>query len=312
MNVKAVRLLLLASLALVPVAAAQAPTVHARSAAECSQTSTGLVPLTDLGKRRYRGWQGGLYPSGQNRAPRAYLARGLAAAKRVQPIKGRVVVLSIGIANADQEFRALTRLATDDAEIDPTVKLVDGAMAGWDARRIAKPGAGYWRAVDRKLNAEGVTPKDVQVVWLKTVISGEERAFPNDAKALRNQLRTIVQILGKRYRSLRLVYLSSRSYGGYAVTSFNPEPAAYDGGFAVKWLIQERIAAKPKLPWVGWGPYLWADGLTPRSDGLTWTCEDFKADGTQPSAAGATKVARLLLRFFKSDSTAKDWFLAQP
>jgi hypothetical protein len=310
--VKALRFLLFSSLALVPVAAAQAPTIQARSAAECSQVSTGLVPLTDLGKRRYRGWQGGLYPNGQNRPSRAYLARGLAAAKRVQPIKGHVVVLSIGIANADQEFRALTRLTDGDAEVDPTLKLVDGAMGGWDARRIAKPGAGYWRAVDRRLAAEGLTAKDVQVVWLKTVISGEERLFPADAKALRNQLRTILQILGKRYRSLRLVYVSSRSYGGYAITPFNPEPAAYDGAFAVKWLIQERIASKTKLPWVGWGPYLWADGLTPRSDGLTWSCDDFKDDGTQPSAAGATKAARLLLRFFKSDSTTKDWFLAQP
>lgn len=309
---KALRFLLLASFALIPVAAAQAPVVHAQPAAECSQISTGLTPITDLGKRRYRGWQGGLYPNGQNRPPRAYLARGLAAAKRVEPIKERVVVLSIGIANADQEFRSLMKLTMGDAEIDPAVKLVDGALPGWDARRIAKPGAGYWRAVDRKLSAEGITPKEVQVVWLKTAISGEERAFPKDAKALRDQLRTIVQILGKRYRGLRLVYVSSRSYGGYAITPFNPEPAAYDGGFAVKWLIQERIASKAKLPWVGWGPYLWADGLTPRSDGLTWACEDFKPDGTQPSAAGASKVARLLLRFFKSDSTAKEWFLAQP
>jgi hypothetical protein len=309
--VKTLRFLLLASLALVPVAAAQAPAVQARSAAECSQSSTGLVPLTELGKRRHRGWQGGLYPGGQNRPSRAYLARGVAAAKHVQPIRGRVVVLSIGIANADQEFRALTKLTTGDTEIDPAVKLVDGAMGGWDARRIAKPGAGYWRAVDRRLSAEGATPKDVQVVWLKTAISGEERTFPSDAKALRNQLRTIVQILGKRYRSLRLVYISSRTYGGYAITPFNPEPAAYDGGFAVKWLIQERIASKAKLPWVGWGPYLWADGLIPRSDGLTWTCDDFKPDGTQPSAEGATKVARLLMRFLKSDATAKDWFLAQ-
>ena len=134
---KAVRILLLASLALVPVAAAQAPAGEARVSAECTQVSTGLVPLTDLGKRRWKGWQGGLYPGGVNRPSRAYLTRGLAAAKRVKPIKGRVVVLSLGIANAEQEFRALTRLTTGDAEVNPTVKLVDGAMGGWDARRIA-------------------------------------------------------------------------------------------------------------------------------------------------------------------------------
>jgi hypothetical protein len=310
--VKALRFVFLSSLALLPVAAgAHAPAVQAGSLAECSQVSTGLVPLTDLGKRRYHGYAGGLYPAGQNRPPRGYQNQGLAAALRVRPLNGHVVVLSVGIGNASQEFRALTRLAAADPEVNPSVKLVDGAMGAWDARKIAKPGAGYWSAVDRRLKAEGLTRADVQVVWLKTAISGEDRHFPGDAKALRNQLRTIVQLLGRRYKNLRLVYTSSRIYAGYAITPFNPEPAAYDSGFAVKWLVQDRITSRTKGPWVGWGPYLWADGLRTRSDGLTWSCDDFKDDGTQPSTAGSAKVARLMLRFFKSELTAKSWFLAQ-
>jgi hypothetical protein len=308
--VKALRFLLLSSLALVPVAAAQAPAVKARSTAECSQTSTGLVPLTDLGKRRYRGQPGGLYPASQNHPSRAYLAKGLAAAKRVHPVNGNVVLLSVGWANASAEFRALMRLATSETDLNPNLKLVDGAMSGWDARRIAKPGAGYWKAVDRQLAAGGFTAKEVQAVWLKTSINGEDRPFPQDAKALQTQLRSIAQILARRFVNLRLIYTSSRIYGGYAITPVNPEPAAYDSGFAVKWLVQEKIANKFKGPWIGWGPYLWADGLRARSDGLTWSCEDFKDNGTQPSAAGSVKVARMLLRFFKSDSTAKTWFLA--
>jgi lysophospholipase L1-like esterase len=35
-----------------------------------------------------------------------------------------------------------------------------------------------------------------------------------------------------------------------------------------------------------------------------------RKDGTHPSPAGAAKVARLLLQFFKSDVTAKSWFVA--
>jgi hypothetical protein len=293
-----------------PLAGARASIGEARSAPECSQTSTGLVPLTDLGKRRYRGQRGGLYPSGNNGPPPRYLKQGLSAAKQVPPT--RVVVLSIGMANTTAEFRAFTRLAADDPAVNPAVELVDGAMDGWDARRIARPLAGYWSAVNRRLAAQGASARDVGVVWLKEAISGEDRKFPQDAKALRTNLRAIAQILARRFPKLHLIYVSSRTYGGYAVTALNPEPAAYDSGYAVRWLVQDRMEGKLKGPWIGWGPYLWTDGTRGRADGLTWTCDDVRKDGTRPSVAGATKVGRLLLEFFKSSPTTRDWFLAAP
>jgi len=297
-------------LAVSVVAAAQAPARETRLNAECSQTSTGLVPLTDMGKRRYKGQRGGLYPNGSNQPPAGYLKQGLAVAKRVRPIKGRIVVLSVGMSNTSQEFQTFIRSLDGDATINRAVKPVDGAIGSWDARRISKPLAGYWSAVDRRLAAVGVSRRDVQVVWLKEAIAGEDREFPKDANALRANLRSIARILPRRYPNLRLIYVSSRIYGGYAVTALNPEPAAYDSGYAVRGLIQDRMQGKLRGPWIGWGPYLWADGLKPRSDGLTWTCDDMRKDGTHPSATGAAKVGRLLLQFFKADPTAKNWFVA--
>jgi hypothetical protein len=104
-------------LAVTTLAAAQPPTGHAGAGAECSQTSTGLVPLTDLGKRKYRGHLGGLYPGGSNQPSRPYLRHGLAAAKRVRPVNGRIVLLSIGMSNASNEFRSFIRLATADPQL---------------------------------------------------------------------------------------------------------------------------------------------------------------------------------------------------
>jgi hypothetical protein len=306
--VKILRLLILGSLVVLPVAAAQAPASEARSAAECSQTSTGLVPLTDLGKRRYKGQRGGLYPNGLNHPGRPYLRQGLATAKRVRPVNGRVVLLSIGMSNTTQEFQSFMRLATGDSEISPAVKLVDGAMGGWDARRVSRPAGGYWTALDRRLRGQGISPVEVQVVWLKEAIAGEDRPFPQDAKALKGHLRAIAQILARRFPNLRLIYTSSRTYAGYAVTALNPEPAAYDSAYAVRWLVQDRIEGRLRGPWIGWGPYLWTDGEHGRADGLMWTCDDVRKDGTHPSPAGAAKVARALLQFFKTDPTAKTWF----
>jgi hypothetical protein len=307
--VKSLRFFALGLLAVVPVAAAQAPAVEARPAADCAVTSTGLVPVTDLGKRRYHGHLGGLYPGGLNAPSRAYLRLGLQTAKRIRPVNGRVVLLSVGMSNTTHEFRAFMRLASQDSAISPSVTLVDGAIGGWDARRMAQPAAGYWSALDRRLLAEGVSAREVQVVWLKQAIAGEDRPFPQDAQALRTRLRAIARILAQRFPNLRLIYTSSRTYGGYAITSLNPEPAAYDSAFAVRWLIQDRMTNKLRGPWIGWGPYLWTDGEKGRADGLTWSCPaDVRDDGTHPSAAGSAKVARMLLRFFKTDPTAKSWF----
>ena len=111
-------------------------------------------------------------------------------------------------------------------------------------------------------------------------------SFPKDARALQADLRSIVRTMRTRYPNLRLVYLSSRTYGGYAITGLNPEPAAYDSGYAVRGVIQDRMAGKLKGPWLGWGPYLWTDGLRGRSDGLVWSCEDVDEDGTHPSKSG--------------------------
>ena len=118
----------------------------------------------------------------------------------------------------------------------------------------------------------------------------------------------MISILRARYPNLKLVYLSSRTYAGYATTPLNPEPYAYQSGFAVKWLVQERIDGKIRGPWLGWGPYLWTDGTKGRKDGLVWTCDDVRSDGTHPSPSGQAKVGGLLLRFFKTSRTSRAWF----
>jgi hypothetical protein len=311
MRVKAI-LALAAALAAVSasLSISQAPAKETRPNAQCSLASTGLVPMTDMGNRRYRGYRGGLYPGGLNKPSAKYLKKGMIASKQVRPINGKIVLLSIGMSNASAEFSAFKRSSDNDALVNPKLVVVDGAQDGFDATNIiARPA--YWDNVDTRLSAAGVTASQVQVVWLKEAIAGEHRRFPKDAKALQTSLRKIINTMRLRFPKLRLVYLSSRTYGGYAITGWNPEPAAYDGGFAVRAVIQDRINGKLKGPWVGWGPYLWTDGLADRSDGLQWTCDDVEADGTHPSKSGVQKVVTLLTTFFKTDPTAKRWYVSK-
>jgi hypothetical protein len=262
-----------------------------------------------MGRTRYRGQLGGLYPGGANKPPRRYLRRGLDTARRVRPIRGKVGFVGIGMSNAMEEFRAFARAAELDPALSPSLTFVEGPGGGWDAVRIARPKARYWSDLDARVRKAQLTRGQVQVVWLKQTIAGEDRSFPQDAKALQTKLRAIVRALTARYPNLRMVYVSSRTYGGYAITHLNPEPFAYESGFAAKWLVQDGIEGRlGQRVWVGWGPYLWTDGLAGRRDGLTWNCEDVLEDGTHPSPSGVRKVARLLTEFFTTDATAKTWF----
>jgi hypothetical protein len=299
------KLVLIATAVVLAVPAA-AP---ARVAANCSQTSVAMKPLTDLGTGKYHGYQGGLYAHGKNTPPKAYLKAGLARAKAVKPVDGKIVLLSIGMSNTTQEFSAFKRSADVDSRKNPALTIVDGAQGGQDAEIVKDPNARFWTVVDQRLAAAGATPAQVQAVWLKEAVARESNQFPADAKRLKADLAAIVALLRQRYPNLKLVYVSSRTYAGYASTPLNPEPFAYDSGFAVKWLVLDRIAGKTKGPWVAWGPYLWTNGERGRTDGLVWTCADTRADGTHPSPTGQQKVAQLLLDFFTSSATARPWFV---
>jgi hypothetical protein len=232
---------------------------------------------------------------------------------------GRIVLLTVGMSNTTQASKAFILLAGTDATLNPKLTIVDGAQGGQAAAITAQPDATYWTVNTKRLEAAGVTPAQVQVVWVKQANARPTQGFPDAAKKLQADLVATLHNLKRTLPNLKIAYISSRTYGGYAKSALNPEPYAYEGGFAVKWLIADQIAGKPDLkygagnaaraPWIAWGPYLWADGTKGRADGFVWKPEDFSEDGTHPSPAGQAKVAELLLKFFKSEPTAKPWFL---
>jgi hypothetical protein len=287
-------------------------------AKDCSVTSVGLVPLNDLVGGNYEGYPGGLYAGGNN-IPSQHLQSGMAASQSIQPlnlagnphVNGKIVLLGVGMSNARMEFQRfmdMARLVTAD-----NVALVNGAEGGFDAPRIADPNSEYWDMIDDKLANKGLSPLQVQAVWLKEATAEEADSFPNHANQLKNYLRQVVLIIHDRYPNVETIYLSSRIYAGYATTNISDEPWAYEGGFAVKWLINGQVQRTdpaligPNIPWLAWGPYLWADGTDARSDGLTWQCTNFKTDGVHPSDSGATKVGNKLLEFFTTHPTTA-WF----
>lgn len=300
------------------------------AAQNCGGTSVGFTPLSDLRDGSHHGFAGGLYQDGLAVPPGLHWTAALRRAAALAPRDaagnphptGRIGLLAIGMSNTTREFSAFVDLARRDPRMDQRVVPVDGAFGGSGSGDWVNANAPLWSMVDQRLASAGITPMQVSALWLKQATENSSAPFPADAQRLRADLIAIVQNAKARYPNLELCYLSSRIYSGYAARSGHcTEPCAYETGFAVKWLVQDQIDGRPELnhdpargpvlaPLLLWGPYLWADGLMPRADGLTWVCQDFASDGIHPNMQGSRKVADILFTFFLADPSASPWFAA--
>jgi hypothetical protein len=321
------------------------------SIAGAQTPATSFTPLSDLGAGLYLNqFPGGLYPGGSNGMPAAHAAAGLARAAAIVPRNtlgapdpnGKYALISIGMSNTTQEFCSENGAGDcapysfmGQAGVHPSVNqdplvIVDGAEGGKSAAFWDSPtDSDYDRIRTEILAPRGLSELQVEAAWVKVANPGPRVALPNanaDAYLLVQQMGNIARALKVRYPNLEQIFLSSRIYAGYATTTLNPEPYAYESGFAVKWLIEAQINqangggvnslagnldyASGVVPWIAWGPYLWADGLNPRSDGLVWEQTDLGSDGTHPSVSGRTKVGAMLLDFMLTSPQTQPWFLS--
>lgn len=286
------------------------------------------TPLTDFGNLSYRGFQGSLYPDNSNQRPVSHNAAGLAIAQTIMPLNnlgtvdntnGKIVWMSVGMSNTTMETQAFLSLMKSFTDKNPKLVLVDGAEGGQDINAINNSSAPYWDTVYNRLALAGLSPAQVQIIWYKEAeATPKDTSFATYPEGLKMKYRSVMQMLKSKFPNLKLCYLSDRIYAGYATSNLNPEPFAWYTGWTVKRLIADQINGDPGLnytgtnpssAWLSWGPYLWAKGTTPRSDGLTWIPSDYQSDGTHPGTTGRQKVAQMLLQFFSTDETTKPWFL---
>ncbi|MEP6994948.1 MAG: hypothetical protein ABI968_10540, partial [Acidobacteriota bacterium] len=262
------------------------------------QPSFVATPLTELGlSQNYLGFSGGLYADGSNTMPADHAAAGQARAAQIRPLDasgapspdGKIVLISVGMSHTTQEFCApnpqpcnpwsfIGQAAADSSVNHTSLLIVNGAQGGKPAENWllpTDPTYDYVRDVD--LTPAGATEAQVQIVWLKQADPGPTQSLPSassDAYTLETYEADILRAIRVRYPNVRLVFVSNRSYAGYANTTLNPEPYAYESGFAVKWLIQAQIdqmanggaIVDPRAgdlnyntvaPWIAWAPYLW-------------------------------------------------------
>jgi len=306
------------------------PTAGDQQRAIFGKETTGFKPLTEMGADdKYLDQDGGLYGKGKNEPPQEHRQAAEAALAKIKPLDaagkaakdGKIVFVSISMSNATQEFSTFKRIADADQAKSPLVTIVDCAQGGQAMAEWAPRDAQPWTVAMERLEKAGVTPKQVQVAWIKLANKGPRGELHDHGDKLKADTLAAIHNARQKFPNLRIAYLGSRIYGGYTNGGLNPEPYAYETAFVCRWLIQDQIDGGKELnydtsrgdvkaPLLLWGPYFWGDGTTPRkSDGLVWKRDDLGPDGTHPSNSGREKVARMLLEFCKTDPLASPWFV---
>src|SRR5262249_32943870 len=100
--------------------------------------TSALKPLTELGKEKYQGFEGGLYPDGKNERPAAHEKAGLELARKVVPLDakgepsadGKIVLLTIGMSNTGQASQGFQQNLAKLTDRNPKLVLVNGSVGG--------------------------------------------------------------------------------------------------------------------------------------------------------------------------------------
>lgn len=194
---------------------------------------------------------------------------------------------------------------------------------GWGVRDTDN----YNRIANQILAPRGYTNAQVQVAWLLTSHYESVTQMPApaaDAYSQKVPVSDTLRALRQHYPNLKIVYMSSGPYRGYSTVS-QGEPFGYEYGYSTRFMMvaqmeEARMADSRNYwdsrvgdinyrtgmaPYISWGPYYWANGTTPRSDGLTWSRDDFESDGMTLSSTGVHKAAGILLDFLAAEPTAR-------
>ena len=284
---------------------------------------------------------------------------------------GKIVVLALGFSNWSEEMCAAPSSPSDmrrcgsgtfinlvgdgisasPPTVDSHVFVVNCARRGDATRKWAQGGrAPPWAECDELVAKLGLSANQVQVVLFKTAdgfpqpnhtmariagpVCGAGDVPKVDACENEADNAIIARIAKARWPKLQLMFLHSRIYAGYATDALNPEPFAYEYGFAVQFTILAQInqadnggsvdSVAGDLSYVAapvllWGAYFWADGDRPNANQTSWRPADFRLDGTHPGPSGIAKVATSLFNFFagsspegRNASAYTAWFRPQP
>ncbi|HRG82713.1 MAG TPA: hypothetical protein PLO99_09370 [Chitinophagaceae bacterium] len=310
------------------IPAATSDSLETNTEKSCSINQQNLVPITDLGTGYYRGYQGGLYPGGQNQRSGAHLSQTLSQAAQIQTLNsngqpaanGKVVLIGVGASNPRTEFEAFKQQSQASGLLKSGTLIINTCIGGQGVQKMNQPSANYWQQADNTLQQAGLSTQQVQAAWVETEHTGNaDTVFPRAPQQLMQDMRTLLVTMKQKFPNLKIVYLSGRAFSGYAQAAANEVgkgllyPRDYYNGWAMKWMVEKQINNESgytlsEIPFITMSTYLWSRGAQPRNDGYFLDCMlDVGADGLHLTAAGEQKTGQQLFQFFFSDPSTAGW-----
>lgn len=305
---------------------------------DCGNDSLGALPLVDLGVGYYMGYQGGLFPGGSNTDPNPHLNNGKNISKAIKPlnasgivdyINGEVSLIGIGPSVASDPYNEWkeTQNDLDWPGVNPCLNVKGNFIGGKSVADMLDIDGTYWASFLAGLDSKNIDPLQVQVAWMLLVSSTDSNDVNYYVDTVTNQYIQVLHNLQTLCPNLQEVFISGIHYTGYTSPEHKRydyliEPYGYWSNLVVKNVISLQINGDTRLtysgvgkvaPFITWGPYFWADGVTPRAyDGLLWSCDNFRDDtiggGFHLKDTFKFKEGDLIDSFFINNPVAKIWY----
>jgi hypothetical protein len=287
-----------------------------------------LTPLNDLGKRKFKGYMGGLYPNGINHPAGTYAKDLLAICRNLTPLDtsgnpsaqgGKIVFASIGWSISGQNLVALKAKTQGNPLTNPKLAFYNFSEGKGQARinNIMNPDDSYWDLVATRVKNLHTSYRQVQIIYLESEDSTDNTSFPARPLQVKDELEACFRVFKQKFPNVKLVYLLGRTttFGNYQ-NIFNTEPCPYYFGWACKWAIEDQVNGVPGTeykgpsivsPLITWGFYDWATSTPRKTDGFTWTVDE-TTDGLHGNDAGKDSISTRWQNFLLTDRFAKKWY----
>ena len=188
---------------------------------------------------KYKGQDGGLYGAGQNGSPESHPRRCQKRSCQDRAGSTRKAVHPSGTTRHKSRFdqhvecdasifaSSKSSRMPDADKIPRASTIADCAQGGRAMAQWVSPDRPPLRWKPRRRRARPCrSPKQVQIAWVKLADVRPTGELADHTGKLQKDTIAVVQNAKAMFPNLKIVYLGSRIYAGYATTPLNPEPCS--------------------------------------------------------------------------------------